>query len=406
MGSPHVQPPPTPTPEDSDVLLPPSSPDMSSSSRIPKIRHPPPSPVRIITPVTSNDHPLKSSDLLSPPTNAPQPRQKRRSVAPAPTPLDLPTRADMQAMSAISIAETSGLRGGWIMNTDTSASSAHRRSQASSSMSAGSSRSSAANYRQSLDAEMVDIDLEGGKSDSFGSPRMSSEEHLAQQRADHLAMAPVEHRRMSPITSPLHSRPTSPSPLSIETVAFDFDNTPRATPREESMNMSGVPSPSGFAASSLIRPPPRLGSHSDRGMRATTPDGEGKDKEIVRGSYRLDLEHRERPRGEREASIISVDSQEGLLGDRGESGRSSRNNSPPPFISPASSPSPITQTPRPPPFTEVTSPTVASFPSTNSSEAIRAPVNGTRHKATGSIVAQRRKALEDAMGGLDIKANK
>lgn len=398
MGSPHVQAPPTPTPEDSDVLLPPSSPDISSTSRIPKIRHPPPSPVRIITPVTSNDHPLKSADLLSPPTDAPQPRQKRRSVAPAPTPLDLPTRADMQAMSAISRAESSGLRGGWIMNTDTSASSAHRRSQASSSMSASSSRSSA-NYRHSLDAEMVDIDLEGGKSDPYGSPRMSSEEYAAQQREERLAMAPVEHRRMSPVTSPLHSRPTSPSPLSIETVAFEYDTTPRATPREENMK---IPSPSGFTASSLIRPPPRLGSHSDRGMRATTPDGEGKDKEIVRGNYRLDLENRDRPRNERESSIISVDSQEGLLG---ESGSSSRNNSPPPFISPASSPSPITQTPGAP-FTEVTSPTVASFPSTNSSDSIRAPVNGTRHKATGSIVAQRRKALEDAMGGLDIKATK
>lgn len=396
MGSPAMQPPPTPTPQDSDVLLPPSSPDVSSSSQIPKIRHPPPSPIRLITPVNSNDHPLKSADLLSPPVSGAN-RQKRRSRAPAPTPIDLPTRADMQAMSAISLAESSGLRGGWIMNTDASSSSAHRRSQASSSISSGASRSSNHAYRASMDAEMVDIDLEGGKGDPYGSPRMSSEDQAAQQRDERLSIAGLEHRRMSPVTSPHTSRPNSPSPLSIQAVPFDRDITPRATPREEHVNMS-VPQ-SSFAAISPIRPPPRLGSHSDRGMRATTPDGEGKDKELIRNSYR--------PRNERESSVASVDSQEGLLGD---SAASSRANSPPPFISPASSPTPTDPIPSLAPVigAKASSPTTASFASNDSSDSVRAPLTGntSRHKPTGSIVAQRRKALEDAMGGLDIKGKK
>jgi hypothetical protein len=371
-------------------------------SQIPQIRHPAPSPVRVITPVNTLDHPLKSADLLSPPVPG-QPRKKRQSRVPAPTPLDLPTRADVQAMNAIATAESSGLRGGWVMHTDTSASSAHRRSQAGSSISSGSSRGALGHgtgYRHSLDAEMVDIDLEGGKSAEFGSPRMSMEDLAQQHREERMAMAPVEHRRSSPVISPHQSRPTSPSPLSIETrIPYDYDSTPRATPREE--NLSIAPPPSGFAATSPIRPPPRLGSTSDRGMRATTPDGEGKDKEVVRGNYRLELENH-RPRNERESSIISNDSQDGLLVGNG-SGTSSRANSPPPhFISPASSPAPVS-----PPIAavpNVMSPTIASTDSGDSIGGTR-PTQ-SRHKATGSIVAQRRKALEDAMGGLDVKGGK
>jgi len=132
-------------------------------------------------------------------------------------------------------------------------------------------------------------------------------------------------------------------------------------------------------------------------MRATTPDGEGKDKEVVRGSYRLELENH-RPRGERESSIISNDSQDGLLNG---SGTSSRANSPPPhFISPASSPVPVSPTATAVP--DAMSPTIVSAESGDSIGGLRQ----TRHKPTGSIVAQRRKALEDAMGGLDVKGGK
>jgi len=298
------------------------------------------------------------------------------------------------------------------MHTDTSSSSAARRSQAgSSSMSASSSRTGHG-YRQSVDAEMVEIDLEGGKADAFGSPTMSHEDLAAQYREERLSLSGLEHRRSSPVISPHHSRPTSPSPLSIETtMPYDYDSTPRATPREG--NLTITPSPTSFAATSPIRPPPRLGSHSDRGMRATTPDGEGKDKEVVRGSDRIDYEReRRRPRGERESSVTSsVGSQDGLLNG---SGASSRANSPPPhFISPASSPAPISPTQTAVPDLMSPTPTMSS---TASGESMGKPLphpqppsktpTASRHKATGSIVAQRKQALEAAMGGLDVNGKR
>nr|ODO04345.1 glucan synthesis regulatory protein [Cryptococcus depauperatus CBS 7855] len=163
--------PETPVPKDSDVLLPPSSPVQSS---IPKVRHPVPSPVRIITPVADTmDHPLKEgppsavrsdpgpdsvSGYLSPPSSS---RRRRKPPPPAPNPIDLPTRADIQAMSAIAVAETSGLRGGWVMNVDSNPSS--RLSKLS---------IATTTARRSVD-EMVDIDLEAGKQERIGSPRMS-----------------------------------------------------------------------------------------------------------------------------------------------------------------------------------------------------------------------------------------
>jgi hypothetical protein len=326
----------------------------------------------------------------------------------------------MQAMNAIATAETSGLRGGWIMHTDTSSSSAARRSQAgSSSMSASSSRMGhGTGYRQSVDAEMVEIDLEGGKSTEFGSPTMSHEDLAAQYREERLSLSGLEHRRMSPVISPHHSRPTSPSPLHIETtMPYDYDSTPRATPRDA--NLTVTPSPTSFAATSPIRPPPRLGSHSDRGMRATTPDGEGKDKEVVRGSDRIDYEReRHRPRGERESSVTSVGSHEGLLNG---SGASSRANSPPPhFISPASSPAPVSPAQTAVPDLMSPTPTMSSTTSGESigkplphPQAPQAQAQGqgktpavSRHKATGSTVAQRKQALEAAMGGLDVNGKR
>ena len=78
--------------------------------------------------------------LLTPPERL---RRKARPP-PAPTQLDLPTRADVQAMSAIAQAEASGLRGGWVMNID-----AGRREKRN-------------------EAEMVDIDLEAGHAQPNG----------------------------------------------------------------------------------------------------------------------------------------------------------------------------------------------------------------------------------------------
>jgi hypothetical protein len=127
---------------------------------------------------------------------------------------------------------------------------------------------------------------------------------------------------------------------------------------------------------------------------------------VVRGSDRIDYEReRYRPRNERESSVASVDSQDGLLNG---SGTNSRTSSPPPFISPATSPVPPVQA-VPDLMASTSTPTMSS---TTSGESIGntlahpQPKTASRHKPTGSIVAQRKKALEEAMGGLDVNGKR
>ncbi|WVF66238.1 hypothetical protein IAT40_000978 [Kwoniella sp. CBS 6097] len=291
VGSPQLPPAPgTPVPRDSDVLLPPASPDQPP---IPKIRHPVPSPVRVITPLnTTADHPLKAvtspSGYLSPPSRSP-PRSRRREPAPAPTPIDLPTRADVQAMAAIAQAERSGLRGGWVMNLDTSAGAASRR----------------ASRVDNPEAEMEDIDLEGGKAERFGSPRMSDAEMEIQREEEKLALAGLEHRR-----SPILMQSRTPSPLSRE-ASFDENSHPNKTPKASLRQpppegLVSVP-PSVIAATSAIRRPPPAANHSDISVRTLTSEDE-RDRPVIRGTRSAPL-----GRKERESSIISTDSQDGLL---------------------------------------------------------------------------------------------
>ncbi|WVQ64490.1 uncharacterized protein L199_002657 [Kwoniella botswanensis] len=291
LGSPSIPAGPgTPVPHDSDVLLPPASPEQPP---IPKIRHPAPSPVRVITPAT--DHPLKAptsaSGYLSPPSRSP-PRSRRKEPLPVPSPIDLPTRADVQAMAAIAQAEKSGLRGGWVMNLDVSAGNASRRA---SRVSAG-------------EAEMVNIDLEGGRAEKFGSPRMSDAEMERQREEEKLALAGLEHRR-----SPVLIQPSrTPSPLSRES-SFDetssitgSEQTPRATSRGPgSEGLISVP-PSVIAATQSIRPPPRAANNSELNIRTFINEDE-RDRPVIRGSS-------SRPgRKERESSVVSMTSQDELL---------------------------------------------------------------------------------------------
>lgn len=391
-GSPHLATVPgTPVPRDSDVLLPPSSPEQPP---IPKIRHPSPSPVRVITPVTSTtDHPLKpgpsstvsgsgsGSGYLSPPTHSP-PRRKR-APAPAPTPIDLPTRADIQAMSAIAQAETSGLRGGWVMNLDTSVGSAARRASRLSSLGSGSQG------RASMDAEMVDIDLEGGRAVPFGSPHMTEDELDKQREEERMAHAGLEHRR-SPVMltsrtpSPLHRSPHSPhsplsphsasfhsphsahsaslhspnSPYSSRTPSFETrsitttvedpsrEKTPKASLRppnsQSPLDVAAIPQ-SVLDATSMIRPPPPVANNSSLTIRGY--DGEEKDRSLVRANSGASngrrsprpersgttptpgsgpTQQRQMARDQRESSVVSTDSRDGLL----ESGSYRRSASP------------------------------------------------------------------------------
>ncbi|WWC67041.1 uncharacterized protein I206_100948 [Kwoniella pini CBS 10737] len=310
VGSPHIPPGPgTPVPHDSDVLLPPASPEQPP---IPKIRHPAPSPVRIITPIAATvDHPLRvttdSSGYLSPPSRSP-PRSRRREPPPIASPIDLPTRADVQAMAAIAQAEKSGLRGGWVMNLDVSAGNAARRA---SKLSPGLAEN-----------EMVDIDLEGGRAERFGSPRMTDAEMERQREEEKLALAGVEHRRSPQLVQPSRT----PSPLSRES-SFDepspspigsaSEKTPRALSRGNSEGLISIP-PSVIAATQSIRPPPRAANNSELNIRTFTREDEQRDAPLFRGNS-------SRPgRKERESSVVSMTSQDELLD------RTSGNRSPSP----------------------------------------------------------------------------
>lgn len=478
------QPPGTPVPRDSDSLLPPASPDHNTIGPIPRIQHPSPSksPIRVITPITTTtEHPLKanrngggSEGFLSPPTLSP-PRPGKRNArtppAPAPSPLDLPTRADVQAMSAIARAETSGLRGGWVMNLDTSSGSAHRRAQAATAaaaiplpFSAPNSRTTSPNlpnmspnpYRHSLDAEMVDIDLEGGKAERFGSPHMSDVEHERQLEEEKLSLAGLEHRR-SPLTSPQlgsssnFSRPVSPSPLGMgigmgmgpdnATISnpYDYDEpTPRALPREEAA-FTTIPPSVMAATNALRRPPPTANPYdasvtngtSGGGFRSITPEPVEREQDIIRGSRRISM-----PRAQRESSIASEHSQDGLLdgeGDRdrerwrmsqisnttssnGNSASNSRQSSPRPSGTFTTTTSTVGEyrsqslaSPIDSPLSSATSGSTPTFadqkplPTPTSTQQKQAPVTQTHARGAGSIVAARKKALEEAMQEVQLE---
>ena len=250
LGSPNIPPAPsTPVPGDSDVLLPPTSPDQPSIPIVPRIRQSQPK-VRIITPISNFEHPLASnSGYLSPPTHSPS-RSLSRPNVPTPTALDLPTRVDVQAMHAIARAEHSGLRGGWVMNLDAGGRAPGK----------------------SIDNEMVDIDLEGGKGEVFGSPRISVEEAVEAERSPRLIST------------------RSPSPA---------EWTPRAASRDEA---SPIP-PSVLAATTALRRPSPITNHTDTLPRINMAEEE-RDREVIRS----------RPgQTRRDSSVRSMDSYDGPL---------------------------------------------------------------------------------------------
>lgn len=326
LGSPQIPQPGTPTPGDSEVLLPPASPDIQA------LRNHHPSPARVITPLTAVDHPLSHTDgrgFLSPPVRSPKrggQSTRRRSQMPAVTSLDLPTRADVQAMAAIHHAESSGLRGGWVMNLDTTGNA--RRGPGS----------------RSHEDEMEDIDLEGGRTEKFGNLPYSDREMARQRDEEKLAMAGLEHRRASPNLLGSSGGTRSPSPLSRPTspsIGFD-DPTPRATAREDAV----TPHPSVLAATNRLRRPPPIASPVDQMTRSWSTDDE-RDRDVIRssgipgqGSGSRPSSIIRTPRTEREASTTSITSEHGLLEQHGLSLSSShsRANSPPIMFTPIQSP--------------------------------------------------------------------
>lgn len=237
-------------------------------------------PVRIITPIaTAPDHPLQGgpssssavsdrdlgSGYLSPPDG-----RRSKAPPPAPTPLDLPTRVDIQAMSAIAQAEASGLRGGWVMNMDPGINARRMRNG---------------------DNDMVDIDLEGGRAEKFGSPRPSDEQMKRLQDVEKMSLSNLDRR---------YSR--SPSPL-LRSSSLEIPGQPG------SITPIRTGSQQGFSAQGLRRPPP-IASPSDLGRRFGAPDDE-RDAPVYRASGNRGLK-----RGDREDSVVSTmseTSQDGLM---------------------------------------------------------------------------------------------
>jgi hypothetical protein len=191
-------------------------------------------------------------------------------------------------------------------------------------------------YGGNHDNEMVDIDLEGGKGEKFGSPRMSLEDEEKQREEERISALGLEHRR-SRSPGLIHTR--TPSPLSRHTSLdedqknvnrqddYDYsDKTPKA-----SLNIGGTGSSvpaSIIAATNALRKPPPIAHSSTSGSRPNSP-GLGGGFGMTR--TRTDEERENttgRLRGERESSILSVDSQEGLLNGKPESSFS-RSSTPP-----------------------------------------------------------------------------
>jgi len=237
-------------------------------------------PVRVITPIaTASDHPLQAGNSTAPldrdlSTGYLSPPDRRKSRAPPPVPisLDLPTRADVQAMSVIASAETSGLRGGWIMNIDPGINARRQRNG---------------------DNEMVDIDLEGGKGEKFGSPRISAEDMERLREEEKLSLAGVEGRHSPRL---MYSR--TPSPLarggSLE------------TPGQITPIGIGIGHPQGFEGASPLKRPPPIATYSDSSMRRHGTPDEDRDTPVLRSDRALS-------RTVRESSIFSESSQDGLL---------------------------------------------------------------------------------------------
>lgn len=264
-------------PADSDALLPPSSPE-HPSVQFAKMKQK--VPVRIITPIASaSDHPLQGrpssssamsdrdlgSGYLSPPD-----ARRPKAPPPVPTSLDLPTRVDIQAVSAIAQAEASGLRGGWVMNMDPGINARRMRNP---------------------EHDMVDIDLENGRGEKFDSPRPSNEQMQRLREVEKMSLANMD---------PRYSR--SPSPL-LRSSSLEIPGQP------SSITPIRTGSHQGFSAQGLRRPPP-IASPVESARRFGATDDE-RDAPVYRASGSRGLN-----RTERESSVfseMSETSQDGLL---------------------------------------------------------------------------------------------
>ncbi|KAJ9106767.1 hypothetical protein QFC19_003080 [Naganishia cerealis] len=190
---------------------------------------------------------------LSPHPQSPPHRRTAKRVpvpAPAPLPLDLPTRADVQAAEAVASAEARGLRGGWVMSMEAvggqnpySSTTSSRRSTVSTiaddiglmTMSRDKGKKPMrgdndidAPNGDSNPMAMVDIDLEGGRSDRFGSNAGPSRYSMERTSGD-LPRLSLSRRSSTGSGSGYPGVPQirTPSPLSM---IRQNDTTPRPVP--------------------------------------------------------------------------------------------------------------------------------------------------------------------------------
>lgn len=356
--------------EDSQTLLPPASAEISA---IPRILHPKGSQSRTET----TNHPLESptpgssslggpsnhgtTDYLVPPSHRSSSgrQQQRRSRPPPPAAvLDLPTRADVQAAQAVANAEARRMRGGWVMNLDASSGVTNRRRTH--------------NISPSLDAEMVDIDLEGGRMEGFGTPPMSAIEEEKQHREDMLSMAPIEQRRdtrspvllgMSRTPSPLAPQSTPPQTQPSSRPGSNASSPPQPQ-RQGSGSQQRLSSSSSSEAhgrgSTLVSPittpplrapspsalPPNLAAAAEAAIRrpdpvmgyrsvSPVPDAEWHEREVIRGANDRRRSSVTPTRSgaatpSRGDSTISADSEGALLGDKALESPSRRSTMSPP----------------------------------------------------------------------------
>lgn len=193
--------------------------------------------------------------LLSPHPQSPPRRRPVRRVpvpAPAPLPLDLPTRADVQAAEAVASAEARGLRGGWVMSMEAvsgqnpySSTTSSRRSTVSTigddiglmTMTASEDKGKKpmrggedidSRHHSSNAVNMVDIDLEGGRNDRFGSNAGSSRYSLERTSGDlprfNMSRRSSNASNGSGSAYPAGLQIRTPSPLSM---IRQNDTTPR-----------------------------------------------------------------------------------------------------------------------------------------------------------------------------------
>lgn len=147
-----------------------------------------------------------------------------------------------------------------------------------------------ARRQRNADGDMVDIDLEGGKGEKFGSPRVSAEEMERLREEEKLSLAGIEQR--SPRL--LHSR--TPSPLA-RNGSFEVGQGP---------NGIGIGTPrSGFVSAGNLQRPQPAANNSDVTVRKHSMPDEFRDHAVLRGTPQ--------PRTQRESSVFSERSDDGLL---------------------------------------------------------------------------------------------